>query len=186
MTVEEVVRSIKRKSSDHKPVLVAVDGFGGSGKTTIANKLRDLLGSAYVIPIDDFIVKERLGERSAEQPYFDRARLEQQLLIPASNGRPVKYQRLEWVENKLSEPIEVPKADYLIIEGITTCHPDLAKYYDYKIWVEAPIEIAKQRGKQRDADNENEPHWDLWAANDLAYAEKYHPEQHVDFVIINS
>ncbi len=104
------------------------------------------------------------------------------MLIPARSGRPVAYRRLEWVENKLTEPIQVPAVGYLIIEGISSSHPGIADYYDFKIWVDAPIEVAKQRGKLRDTGNENEQHWDLWAKNDLAYQEKYHPELVADFV----
>jgi hypothetical protein len=51
--------------------------------------------------------------------------------------------------------------------------------------VDAPVEVAKQRGKQRDAGNENEQHWELWSANDVAYQAKYHPELTADFIITN-
>jgi uridine kinase len=187
MTIQEVAKSIQQSRSDlQKPILIAIDGFGGSGKSTIANKLAELLGSAYVIPIDDFIVKERLLELSADEVLFDRKRLEQEVLIPARSGERIAYQRLEWVSNTLNEPIQVPVIDYLIIEGISSTHPDSAKYFNYKIWIEAPIEVAKQRGQQRDAGNENEEHWDTWAANDQKYQEKHHPEQSADFVIDNS
>ncbi|HSH31098.1 MAG TPA: hypothetical protein VK963_00310 [Candidatus Saccharimonadales bacterium] len=186
MKVEQIAAEIKQNPPTRKPILIGIEGFGGSGKTTVAERLKTALGNAYVIGIDDFIVKERLLEHSPEEVGFDRARLEQQVLVPAHNGQPIKYQRLEWVENRLSDPISVPPVDCLIIEGISSCHPDIAKYYDYKIWVEAPIEVAKQRGKQRDAGNENEQHWDLWAKNDLAYQAKYHPEQQADFVIDNT
>ena len=79
----------------------------------------------------------------------------------------------------------MPDSDYLIIEGISAFHPAIASYYDYKIWIETPIEVAKQRGKLRDAGNENEQHWDLWAENDLAYQQKYHPERYADFIFDN-
>jgi uridine kinase len=91
-----------------------------------------------------------------------------------------------WAENILSDPKRIPTPNYLIIEGISSCHPDLERYYDYKIWIDTPIEIAKRRGHARDGSNENAQHWDVWAANDLKYQEKYHPEQRTDFVIENS
>lgn len=170
---------------DSKPILIAIEGFGGSGKTTFAELLSQALGDAYVIAIDDFIVKEKVTEKSWDKGAFDRKRLEQQVLIPATNGEPISYEKLLWAENKLSKPKKLPTVDYLLVEGISAYHPDIAHYYDYKIWIDTPIEIAKKRGHARDGSNENAVHWDLWAENDLRYQQKYHPEQAADFVFSN-
>jgi uridine kinase len=182
----EIVNIIKSHTHTKRPILIGVEGFGGSGKTTFANQLKEALGSAYIVNIDDFIVKEKITEPSWDKGGFDRGRLEQQVLIPAAKQEPISYQELVWATNTLSEPRVVPPVDYLIVEGISSYHPDIAHYYDYKIWIDTPIEVAKERGHARDGSNENAEHWDLWAANDLRYQERYHPEQIADFVIANS
>lgn len=184
MTVNDIAKTILQETS-HKPILIAIEGFGGSGKTTTAEKLKDTLGDAYVVNIDDFIIKSKLTEQSWDKGAFDRKRLEQQVLVPATNGETTAYQKLIWDTDTLSDPITIPDVSYVIVEGISSYHPEIAKYYDYKIWVETPIETAKQRGQARDSDNENAQHWDLWAENDLAYQQKYHPEQIADFVVKN-
>jgi len=168
-----------------KPTLVAIGGFGGSGKSTLAAVLRDKLPSVAIVPMDDFIVKDRILDPSWENGAFDRSRLEQQVLKPISEDKPAKYQKLLWDSNTLSEPIEIPKTDMIIVEGISSYHPDIARYYDFKIWVETPIDIARERGRARDGNNENAQHWDLWAKNDLAYEERFHPDQSADFVFVN-
>ncbi|MDB5169721.1 MAG: putative phosphoribulokinase [Candidatus Saccharibacteria bacterium] len=183
MTVEQIASEIKQKTAGRKPTLIAIEGFGGSGKTTFATRLRDALGKAYIVNIDDFIVKEKLTESSWDKGGFDRERLERQVLQPASKQELVQYQELIWETNTLSEPKVVPEVNYLIIEGISCYHPRIQHYYDYKIWVDTPIEVAKARGKKRDAGNENADKWDMWAENDLAYQAKYHPESKADFVI---
>ncbi|MDB5175603.1 MAG: putative phosphoribulokinase [Candidatus Saccharibacteria bacterium] len=185
MTVAQIAQSIKIKGSK-KPTLIAIEGYGGSGKTTLAMKLADELGSAYVVNIDDFIVKEKLTEPSWDKGAFDRKRLELQVLLPATRQKQVAYQELIWETNLLSEPKIVPPVDYLIVEGISSYHPDIAHYYEYKIWVDTPVEIAKARGKARDAGNENADKWNMWAQNDVAYQQKYHPEQIADFIINNN
>ena len=111
--------------------------------------------------------------------------LEQQVLQPAVAGERISYQELLWETNTLSEPKLVPSVSYLIVEGITCYHPDIAKYYDYKIWVDTPIEVAQARGQARDATNENKAMWDLWASNDTAYQQKYHPASSADFILSN-
>ena len=75
--------------------------------------------------------------------------------------------------------------DYLIIEGITSYHPNIEHYYDFKIWVDTPIEVAKNRGQLRDKGNENEVMWNKWSKRDLAYKEKLHPEKRANIVIYN-
>jgi len=186
MTAAEIALAIKKGDKQHKPVLIAIGGYGGSGKTTVANKLKEILGSAYIVGTDDFIIKERLTLVSPNMECYDLKRLENQVLAPTVQNKEIKYQILDWASNKLGEPVHVPNIDYLIIEGITAYFPSIAKYYDYKIWVDTPIEVAKLRGKQKDAGSENEQHWDLWSKNDVSYQQKYHPEQQADFVFNNT
>jgi uridine kinase len=185
MKIDEVVSTLRKSGVQKMPILIAIEGFGGSGKTTLAEKLKNSLHDAYIINIDDFIIKAKLTEPSWDKGAFDRERLEQQVLIPATTGKDIAYQKLIWVTDTLSEPVAVPKVAYLIVEGISSYHPNIAKYYDYKIWVDTPIELAKERGHARDGSNENAQHWDLWAENDLKYQQKYHPEEQADFVISN-
>jgi uridine kinase len=186
MTIENIADKIKQYSPSKYPVLVAIEGFGGSGKTTFADKLKNELGSAFVVNIDDFIVKERITEISWDKGAFDRKRLEQQVLLPITTEQRASYQKLIWDTETLSEPIAIPDVRYLIVEGISSYHPDIAHYYDFKIWINTPIEIAKERGHARDGSNENAKHWDLWAKNDLRYQEKYHSEREADFIFDNT
>ena len=111
--------------------------------------------------------------------------MEDQVLKQASRGGQISYQVLDWASNTLGEMIELPNLDYLIIEGITSFHPSIEHYYDFKLWVDTPIEVAKSRGQLRDKGNENEVMWDKWAECDLTYKEKFHPEKRADFIIYN-
>lgn len=186
MTLEAVVEKIKHNNKAHKPILIAIGDFGGSGKTTFAEKLKTALGDAYVVNIDDFILKEQAKSVADWEDSFERTRLREQVLGPASAGERIIYQKLEWADDRLGARIEVPNVDYLIVEGISSYHPDIASYYDYKIWVDTPIEVARDRGKARDVGNENEHLWDDWAKVDLVYQERYHPEQVADITVKGS
>jgi uridine kinase len=152
----------------------------------VAHQLAIALGNAFVVGIDDFIVKDKLTEPSWDNGVFDRDRLERQVLAPARNGQPVRYQRLDWATNTRGEPVEVPNVDYLIVEGITAYHPTIERYYDVKIWIETPLEVAAHRGRARDGSAENAAYWDLWARNDRAYQRRYHPERRADYVYHNA
>jgi uridine kinase len=186
MRIDEVSNYIQHPAGMNRSILIGIEGYGGSGKTTLANKLAGALENAHVINIDAFIIKEKVTEPSWDNGAFDRNRLEQQVLLPASQGQKVSYEALLWESNSLSTPKVVPDVDYLIVEGISCYHPDIAHYYDYKIWVATPIEISKERGRARDRGNENAQYWDIWAENDVAYQQKYHPERVADFTVDNA
>jgi uridine kinase len=186
MHVQHIASDIRQKRGTTRPILIGIDGYGGSGKTSVAAHLAATLGNAFVVAVDDFIVKEKLTEPSWENGVFDRDRLERQVLAPARNGQPIRYQRLEWGTNTLSEPVVVPDIDYLIVEGITAYHPTIEHYYDFKIWIETPLELASQRGHARDGSSENAAYWGLWAKNDIAYQRHWHPERRADYVFINA
>lgn len=64
MNLPDIASAIKQNDKQHKPVLIAIEGFGGSGKTTLAGQLKVALQDAYIINIDDFIIKARLTEPS--------------------------------------------------------------------------------------------------------------------------
>lgn len=181
LSLPNIVSDIRALVGDSR-VLVAIEGFGGSGKSTFAAALARALGSAVVVPIDDFIVKEHATEDSWERA-FDLQRLERQVLEPASTGMPIVYQRLEWGTNSLSADITLGDSNVVIVEGISAYHPSIERYYHYTIWVDTPISIAAARGRARDAGNENEKHWDLWARNDLRYRQRYHPEARAHAVV---
>ena len=187
MSLKEITSKIQTTTPRRSlgPILIAVEGYGGSGKTTFANALAKELGDACVISMDDFIVKEKLTELSWDKGGFDRKRLEDQVLKPLKRGEKARYQKLMWTDNSLSDFIESPNTRYVIIEGISSYHPGIAHYYDYKIWIDTPMHIAKERGHARDGSNENAQFWDLWEANDIAYQQKYHPERIADFIFDN-
>ncbi len=187
MNVNTVSRRIRDLSTQNgKHILIGIEGFGGSGKTTISQQLADKLGASYIIHIDDFIVKEKLDEPDWDTGVFDHARLEKQVLIPASSGRQITYQKLLYEPNRLGEPITVPPVQYIIIEGISCYVPSIRQYYDFTIWVDTPIRIAKSRGIARDGTHGSAADWEAWAQIDIKYQKKYHPELAADATISNN
>lgn len=185
MTVKEISDSIKQNNILHRKIIIAVDGYGGSGKTTFSRLLAAKLTNAYIVNIDDFIVKEKLAEPAWDTGIFDIKRLETQVLRPATENEQIAYNKLIWDKDTLSSLILVPEFEYLIVEGISAYRPDIERYYDYKIWVEATIEVASRRAHQRQGSINNKKYWDLWKRNDIEYEKKYTPKQRADFIYNN-
>ncbi len=183
LSTATIVERVRKRQRHHRPVLVAIDGAGGSGKSTLAAQLMiDLTGDAALIAMDDFIVRDRMLDDSWERGW-DRDRLRAQVLDPLTRGERLAYERFDWERNALGETMELEPALMIIVEGITCLHPDLESYWHLRVWVETPPEIARERGRARDADNENAQHWNHWALNDARYRREYRPHQRAHVVV---
>jgi predicted kinase len=165
-----------------RPLVIAISGFGGSGKTTLANTLKSQLSGAQIVSIDSFSTHE--WHRNADWDNFDRARFTREVLEPAqANQFPLQFVHEPWPGNP-EKTITIPKADYLIVEGCSIFHPDLLKYYDLKIWVDCPLDVATKRGMWRDRHvhkDEQDYYWqNIWMPNERDFLEKYHPDEAAD------
>lgn len=185
MSLDQLVQHLLALSSPQKPIVVAISGFGGSGKSTLARQLAALLGETETVSIDDFWIPDR-DRLSEDWAAFDRDRLLNQVLIPASQGKSIRYQRFDWHQRKLGDWHTLNSSSYLIVEGISTLHPNLLPYYQFKIWVDCPIDVAQARGLYRGETeynvDETEAWIDRWTPNDRAYFRKYRPDLNADFI----
>lgn len=166
-----------------RPALVALSGFGGAGKSTLAPQIKAKVGDAEVITIDDF-VSEKLCERSEDWSGFDRERFRRQVLEPARNGESVRYGVYDFGQKQMIEWRSVPSSKYLILEGCSILHPDLMSYYDFSVWIDCPLAAATERGIKRDRAQRdqaqgahNEELWRaVWMPNEQDFFAKYQPD----------
>ena len=157
---EQVVELIFQ--CDHAVRLVAIDGPGGSGKTTFAAKLSAAAGGATVVHTDDFA--------SASNPVNWWPRLLEQVVIPLAEGRQARYQRYDWETETMADWHTVEPAPIVIIEGVSAGRKEWAKHLSFVIWIDTPPEVRLQRGLERGGANTVEQ-WREWmAAEDEHYA----------------
>lgn len=182
MTITDIVQKIQTAKPTHKPILIAIEGFGGSGKSTLARNLETALDDAYVIHIDDFFLWNVKSD--ANKSNFDRKRLKEQVLLPVKNNQPAAYQGIDDSTQVLGEFIQVPDVTYLIIEGVSSFHPDIADYMDYKIWVGTSSKVAEARGRKRDKElgDGNEELWEHWTNTYQEYKDLHQPDKRADII----
>jgi uridine kinase len=185
----EIIHS--RLTHTDQPFLIAISGFGGSGKSTLARALKraleQTLESATIIGMDEFW-NPNGDVRSSDWTAFDRNRLEAQVLRPTRAGQAIRHQEFDWQTAQLGAWRDVPASQYLIIEGISALHPNLLEYYDFRVWVDCPLETARDRGLARGyakGNDETEVWTTRWLPNDRDYFEKYRPDRLADFVYSN-
>lgn len=183
------VASLEKIRSLPKPTLIGISGFGGSGKSTIAQQLAQAL-AAPVISVDSFQKKGAFNTNFTLWEIMDFSRLEKEVLIPFSRGEcAIHYGHFDAKEEVISETREVQNNGLLIVEGVGLFRPELANYFAYKIWIDCPIEEAAARGKKRDREEYGNPTdelWDgVWRDNDREYFETFKPAESADLVVPN-
>ena len=158
--------------TEQDPILVAVDGPCGSGKTTLAA----LLAACYdcsVFHADDFYLRpeQRTPERFREAGgNMDRERLEEEVLRPLSLRQDVLYRRYSHPARAIVSETPVPYRRVNIIEGSYTLHPQLRHFYDLKIVLDISPEHQLQRLKRRESQKSLEAFREQWIPLEQAYA----------------
>lgn len=177
--MEEIIQKISNISAKQKLVLVAIDGYGGSGKSTVSKQLKDKLPHITIVQMDDFY------SPSLKRP--DLKRLQEQVLVPLRNNEQARYQIYKWEKDTLSEWIDIEPSGCIIIEGVFSMNQQLIENYDYKIWVDCSPDKASERGIKRDQEEHGVDTRDKWLREWLPrekeYIEKENPQGEADVII---
>lgn len=157
-----------RKKLD-RPVVVAIDGGSGAGKTTLATKLTARANIA-LITLDDFyqtrIPESDWPHRTVEERLngvFDWERVRRMALEPLRSGKPGEWQAFDFVKglNDLGtydlkdETTKVDPAPIILIEGAYSASPRLRDLIDLAVLVSVPSRIRHDRIEHRERDSED-------------------------------
>lgn len=161
---------------------IAIDGHGGSGKSTVAEELSKLIG-AEIIHTDDFA--------SFENPKDWWPLVIEKVFKPIENGaKKLSYQRSKWWKDHKPEPVIDQKVTkFMIIEGVTALRTEFRPYINFGIYVNTPKDVCLQRGLDRDRgvdgknDNEIIDIWEEWFKNEEEYIKRDDPKSYANVVI---
>lgn len=181
MNIQQLIATFSKRN-DHT-FLIAIDGCGGAGKSTLARAMQKALGSTTtVVHADDFY--QLSGKRTNDiGGNWDLARLEEQVLKPLSQNQPAQYERYDWETDQLAETHNIPAGGFVIVEGCYTMMEQLLPYYHFKIWVDSPRDVRLQRGIERDGEEMRSMWEDVWMLGELAYIQEQNPAHSADIVI---
>ncbi|MGH3277840.1 MAG: phosphoribulokinase [Trebonia sp.] len=154
--------------------VVAIDGRSGSGKTSLAAKLRLEL-DAPVVALEDLYGGWDGLERGIDL-------LVTEVLEPLSAGRAARVPRYDWRAGNWSEPWVLEPPAVLIVEGVGAGDRRAAAYASTLIWVAAPEIVRKKRALDRDGAT-FAPYWDMWAAQEDAMLAREHTPDRADLVV---
>ncbi len=161
---EAIESALCNLRSEKNPVLVAIDGQCGSGKTTLAFYLQQRL-SCSLIRMDDFYLRpgQRTKERLARPGgNVDYERFLTEVLLPLRDGDDFSYRPFDCKSMTFSDPVHVAPASVALVEGSYSCHPSLYSYYDLHVFLTVdPIE-QMHRIVRRDGEEKAKQFQSLW------------------------
>lgn len=122
----------------NRPLLIAIDGRPGSGKTTLAMQLAEAL-NAQAIYLDEFFIPQEQWPADAK-PIFPFFYFRYQEFLDGikalAAGKPFAYYSYDWQTNGVSKEATTITPDRIVIvEGVSTLNEQLANLYYKKIWV---------------------------------------------------
>jgi uridine kinase len=171
---DKIVLKVRELLAHKQQVLLAIDGYGGSGKTTLARAIQSEFSGSAIITLDDFATDTTSGA--------DRKRFISQVLVPLSEGNAAYYQRFYWREKTHADWITVKPKGLIIIEGVSVLGEDFLSYYDLLVWIDCSFELASQRMKERDKNIHNPTYFNVWENEDQEYG-KTQPWKRADIII---
>jgi uridine kinase len=153
--------------------IIAVDGPGGAGKTTLAAWLAEQLEATAVIHTDDFA--------SWHNPLDWWPTLLEQALEPLAAGAAARYEPTVWAGRKRKRVVIEPGGTVLL-EGVSAARSAFRPYLAYAVWVETSRTVRLERGIARDGEDSREQ-WERWMAEEDAYIAREQPAEHVDAIV---
>jgi uridine kinase len=173
-TMQDALRSI-RASQAPKGIrwrVVAVDGHGGSGKSSLAEWLADAL-DAPVIHTDDFA--------SWDNPIDWWPALLEKVLRPLAEGQPARYVPNSWGGPPRPE-VTIEPTDFVLLEGVTATRTAFRPYLAFSIWVETPGDLRLRRGLERDGEA-TRGQWYSSMEEEDRYVADERPAAHADLIL---
>lgn len=174
---------IDRKMKEKNPVLLAVDGRCGSGKSTFAKMLAKRY-AADVVHMDDFFLRreqrtvKRLNEPGGN---VDRERFMQEVVQPLQEGRKeFEYQRYDCTRQELCGTVHIVRSPLIIVEGAYSCHPYFGDIYDIRVFMDIDPEAQKQRISARNGPEMLSRFIDEWIPKEEDYFERFRIKEKCD------
>jgi len=169
--------------------ILAIDGHGAAGKSTIAEAVATATGAALVHTDDFFQVPPALlatpglppPARPALADYYDWRRLRTQALEPLRARLGAAFRRFDWERGSgLDGTVTVEPSDLILVEGVYSASPELGDLVDRSVFVDTPEQERLRRLRGRVKPEE----WDdQWLLAERAYFGVIRPPSSFDLIV---
>lgn len=155
--------------------VVLIDGFSGAGKSTLADALVAAWPDAHLVRLENIYPGWDGLEAGSAAVHDD-------ILIPRATGRPASWRRWDWTTGSFAERHRVDSDRPLVIEGAGVLSRANHRLATVGVWVGLDEPTRRDRALARDG-AAYAPHWEVWAAQERAFAAREHPRSTADLVV---
>lgn len=185
-TIHEVTERIQAIASKDMPVLIAVDGRCAAGKTTLAEKLHQMI-NCTVFHMDDFFLRpEQRSIQRLNTPggNVDHERFREEILEPLKSGAPkIAYQPYDCHTQALLPPVVTEPTKTVLIEGSYSCHPELWDFYDLRIFLTVDADEQLRRIALRGGEESVRQFKERWIPLEERYFAAYRIRERCDLCL---
>jgi hypothetical protein len=142
-------RARRRRRTTGGPLIVAVDGWSGSGKTSLAERLAPAL-DAPCAHLDDWVPGWQGLARSVEL-------LVEWVLAPLADDRPARWRRWDWDTGSFGGWEVLAPARLILVEGCGAGSALARPWLSAVVWIAVDDDERQRRLRAR-------PDWPIYAA----------------------
>jgi uridine kinase len=184
------IRRIQDLAQTTSPVVVALDGRSGTGKSTLAEWMAGQLGGIRVDQ-DDFYSGGEIHEwqRLTPQEKVDRvidwSRVRDEVLLPLRAGRGASWRPFNWgtMIGLSPETITAQPSSIVILDGAYSARPELGDLIDLSILVTLDDAVRRERLRQREGEEIASAWHPVWDEAEDCYFGTIRPPEAFDLVI---
>ncbi|MCM1174795.1 MAG: uridine kinase [Blautia sp.] len=162
------------------PLLAAVDGRCGAGKTTLAAWLQKKSGWD-VLHMDHFFLRpeQRTKERlSTPGGNVDYERFLEEVLLPLKRGEEeIFYRPYDCHRQEMADPVLIRPGKVCLVEGSYSCHPALWDKYDLHVFLTIDAQEQMRRITRRNGADSAKVFRERWILLEERYFAAYRIEE---------
>ena len=169
-------------------IIVAIDGPCGSGKTSLANSLKEVY-DCNVFSMDDFFLPQEMrhAERYKEpggNVHYER--FFQEVITNIKANIPFQYQVFNCKMMDFSHKIHVNPKGINIVEGVYSLHPALEHAYNYKVFLDIDEKEQRERILARNGGEMLKRFETMWIPLEKEYFESFSIKDRCDLILTSS
>ena len=162
------------------PVIIAIDGRSGAGKTTLAIELAARLREHHKVSLFHLedIYPGWNGLAAGIERYAST------VLAPLHRGEPAEWVSWDWNAHYDGVTRTTLPAEIVLVEGVGAAAEAARPYLAAVIWADSPEQDRRSRALARDGES-YEPYWDEWAAQEQEWLAQDDVPAHADVRVHN-
>jgi uridine kinase len=163
--------------------IVAIDGNAAAGKSVLASLIAEKYNCNLFHMDDYFLPPEKKTEARLKQTggNIDWERFREEVLDNIRRGGDFSYVRYDCKTQSFYPPTEVRPKKLNLVEGVYSLHPELAHYYDLKLFLSLDQPEQSRRILERNGARMHKRFLEEWIPMENRYFDEFNIKENCDF-----